>query len=96
MELPDIKSISKEYQDKYTYFNQISDQVLKRKTWGMCAAALGNRKNCSAFIDVFWPLKKEEDEFFDFNRYLRTIQTQKTAMQYKENWKAAKIDLVAC
>ena len=90
MELPDIKSISKEYQDKYTYFNQISDQVLKRKTWGMCAAALGNRKNCSAFIDVFWPLKKEEDEFFDFNRYLRTIQTQKTAMQYKENWKAAK------
>ena len=57
----------------------------------MCAAALGNRKNCSAFIDVFWPLKKKKKmNSFDFNRYLRTIQTQKTAMQYKENWKAAK------
>ena len=44
MELPDIKSISKEYQDKYTYFNQISDQVLKRKTWGMCAASVRKSK----------------------------------------------------
>lgn len=58
MELPDIKSICAEYHDKYTYFNEISDQILNRKTWGMCAAALGNRKNCSEFIDVFWPLKK--------------------------------------
>lgn len=90
MELPDIKSICAEYHDKYTYFNEISDQILNRKTWGMCAAALGNRKNCSEFIDVFWPLKKEEDELFDFNRYLRKIQTQKTAVQYKENWQNAK------
>ncbi len=93
MELPDIESIHKEYHEQYTYFNEISDQILGKKSWGLCAAALGNKKNCSDFIEVFWPLKKEEDDLFDFNRYLRKIHSgeeKRTPEQCKKNWNQAK------
>lgn len=74
-ELPDAKSISAKYKGDYAYFKEVSDRVLNSEgTWGLCAAALGNRDNCKNFIDAFWPIRKgdkEDDEKFNLNKYLR-------------------------
>ncbi len=88
-ELPDKKAIPSVYADTYAYFNQLSDYVLGKETWGMIAAALGNKKNCSSFIDKFWPLSKKDDDSlpFDFNKYLRSLK--KADGQQVESWERA-------
>lgn len=90
VELPDIKAIPHKYQRSYNYFKRVSDYVLDKNTWGMTAAALGNKKNCKDFVDKFWPLVKKEDPNppFDFNAHLRKLN--KTPLNEKaDNWKTA-------
>lgn len=36
------------------YFQPLSDALLKRPTWGLAAAVLGNQKNLQAFRNTFW------------------------------------------
>ncbi|MGC4018557.1 MAG: ATP-binding protein [Muricomes sp.] len=97
LEMPEESSIKEDYVGKYTYFNEISNQILNRETWGLCAAALGNKRNCIKFMEGFWPLKSEEDDKFDFNRYLRELHTGKnkrTAEQCVKNWENAKNNFI--
>lgn len=37
-----------------SYFQPLSDALLKRPTWGLAAAVLGNQKNLQAFRNTFW------------------------------------------
>ncbi len=92
-EMPESSSINADYREEYTYFNEISNQILDKETWGLCAATLGNKRNCSKFMEEFWPLKSEKDDKFDFNRYLRELHTgvnRRTEEQCLENWESAK------
>ncbi len=86
MELPDKNSLSESYREVYSYFSEVSDQILKKEngSWGVCAASLGNRANRSTFMDAFWPLKTKEDGIFNFNRYL--MNQKKSDMKRKIDW----------
>lgn len=80
-------------QDQYAYFDGLSSRILDDETWGICAAALGNRKNCARFIDEFWPIKLDEKGKFDFNIYLRNLHTgvkKRTPAECEKYWKEAK------
>lgn len=93
-ELPEKTSVAKQYREKYAYFSQVSDRLLKKETWGLCAAALGNKGNRRKFIDEFWPLSAEEPNGkFDLNQYLRKMHTgkdQRTREECVQAWRMAK------
>lgn len=93
IELPKKSALKSEYRDQYTYFNSLSNRILDDQTWGICAAALGNRKNCTKFIDEFWPIKPDEKGRFNFNIYLRNLHTgvkKRTPVECEKYWKEAK------
>ena len=103
-ELPDKNSIHSDYQKEcYYYFNDVSDSVLGKEngTWGMCAAVLGNKNNCTKFSDKFWPLIKREDRVqgeVNLNGYLTDLHPkiidelgkQKKKDKCNANWKEVR------
>lgn len=94
-ELPEKKSIHVKYHLEYQYFSKLSNRVLNKDTWGMISAKLGNRKNCSEFINDFWPFdnKPEENAGNNFNLYLKEIHcnsAKRTEVECVEHWKKAK------
>ncbi len=95
-ELPKKSALKPEYRDQYTYFEGISNRLSDSETWGVCAAALGNKKNCAKFINEFWPIETDEkrkNEVFDFNVYLRNLHTgdkKRTLTECENCWKEAK------
>lgn len=93
-ELPEKKSIAEKYRERYSYFADISDQLLKTETWGICAAALGNKKNRSIFINNFWPIGKDDENIsFNFTKYLLNLHTGEKKKTYNEclkDWNTAK------
>lgn len=52
-ELPALNAIAKDAPE-LRYFKTISDNVLKRETWGTIAAVLGNSSNRYSFSQSFW------------------------------------------
>ena len=93
IELPKKSALKSEYRDQYTYFDPLSNRILDDETWGICAAALGNRKNCAKFMDEFWPIKPEEKERFKFNKHLLNLHTgegKRTPAVCEQYWKEAK------
>ncbi|HSH73919.1 MAG TPA: ATP-binding protein [Methylophilaceae bacterium] len=69
-ELPSIDAIAFDAFE-LRYFKSISDNVLKRNTWGMVAAVLGNGENKNEFKKSFWA-----DEDLGMNTYLRAAAGQ--------------------
>jgi hypothetical protein len=69
-ELPSIDAIASDASE-LRYFKSISDNVLKRNTWGMVAAVLGNGENKNEFKKSFWA-----DEDLGMNTYLRAAAGQ--------------------
>lgn len=88
MELPLQDAIAEKYRNNYHYFSEVSDSLVRQKTWGLCAAKLGNKRNCNDFIDKFWPIKKDNSDEYNLNHYL-TNTTKKTE-DCIANWKEAK------
>lgn len=92
-ELPMLEAIAPEYREKYQYFSPVSDRVLNKDTWGICAAALGNKRNRENFINEFWPVFEGQGEKYNLNQYLRSIHTgvgKRTQKECIENWRKAK------
>lgn len=89
-ELPLKESIHEKYRDNYDYFSKVSDRLLKKDTWGIVAAVLGNYKNRIKFANNFWPVFDKEKDAFKFHIYLKDMQDNKGPMHYATNWKNAK------
>ena len=88
MELPLLDAISEKYRNNNFYFSEVSDLLTEQETWGLCAAKLGNKKNCSAFINTFWPLRKEDSKKYNLNHYLTNVS--KKSENCVSNWENAK------
>lgn len=89
-ELPLKSSLSEKYRNSYGYFSEVSDRLLKNETWGVLAAALGNYKNKTNFIDNFWPVFEKEEDKFNFKSYLKETQDEKTSLDIISDWEGAK------
>lgn len=89
-ELPLKESIDKKYRGNYDYFSEVSDRLLKKDTWGILAAVLGNYKNRIKFANNFWPVFDQDKESFKFHLYLKSQQSSNNPMYYKKNWENAK------
>lgn len=64
-ELPGMGAIATDAKE-LRYFKTVSDALLKRDSWGVIAAVLGNARNRSEFRQTFW-----WDEDVGFQRYLQ-------------------------
>ncbi|AFM40956.1 hypothetical protein Desaci_1980 [Desulfosporosinus acidiphilus SJ4] len=88
--LPSIVEIPKEYNlEEYQYFSEVSDLLFgEGKTWALNAAALGNRKNCTRFVESFWPLNKDSKDAvrYDLNKMLR----ERIKKISKQDWDRSK------
>ena len=89
-ELPLKESIHKKYRENYDYFSAVSDRLLKKDTWGIMAAVLGNYKNRIKFVNNFWPVFDKEESAFKFHIYLKNLQNSQNPMYYKTRWENAK------
>ncbi|GKX65857.1 DEAD/DEAH box helicase [Inconstantimicrobium mannanitabidum] len=67
-ELPEIGAIKDFYNEVGAdYFRDFSNKVLNIESWGLIAATLGKKANCSKFVNDFWwggfyKIHKNEDE----------------------------------
>jgi ABC-type branched-subunit amino acid transport system ATPase component len=52
-ELPGLHAVAEDAPE-LRYFKTLSDALLERETWGLCAAVLGNIKNRNHFRNTFW------------------------------------------
>lgn len=54
LELPQIDKVDASWLDEYDLYSDIASVVSGQPAWGLVSAALGSKKNRSAFVDAFW------------------------------------------
>ncbi len=72
-ELPLKKEVSKNYQDKISYFKKVAENCIDENNWGIVSAVLGNKENRNNLVSSLWfnkdfkDLQKtlKEDKLFD-------------------------------
>lgn len=66
LEIPSSNAIDASWMREIDYFKELSDFVLKKPTWALLAARLGNQKNRNEFLNDFWyGSNNAEKENFD-------------------------------
>jgi len=91
-ELPELANLPERYHgEAYRYFSGASDRLLGQdKTWGLNAAALGNRANRRKFAEAFWPLNKEKSpynfrlELWELNQHFEIEDWNEAKKFYQE------------
>ena len=74
------------------YFRELASQVLGAPAWGLLAATLGNRKNCTTFVKRFWwgdqtgPSQMSPDRVTGMMEILRQARTEPRNV---EDWSSA-------
>ncbi len=93
-ELPDERKIDKDAFPSARYFSDHTQNLIKGKSWGLLAAALGNAENRAIFKYNFWINNGDKPGFASFLQSLYNNAEQKdNTASYLDQYKKTKVEL---